>query len=625
VTTTTALVAGAIRAHNTDTSDGGWDAETARRNLPSEAGALREAHAWVDGAGSADAKGSYRLVHHNVTQAGTVGAANLTGCLNAIHALNRAGSSVPAGDRAAAYAHLKNHLIAGGRPEHAIPALREAGEAAVDEPVTAAADTAAPTPEADANGAVYRKWRALAVTEGVWTGDDRFIEPQALTWRDFPLPLMAQTETAPGHDGAQLVGRIDAAERVDASTMVDSRTGKKYGEGAQAIMLSGVLDSDELAESIAGKISGGFLRGVSVDLSDVEYVDELTDADGNVIEDVDEAIDSGDVDPMDIRLRTRVTAGRIMALTCVPTPAFEGAYIELLSDEGEAGPSTGPGQPTREQAAAAIHDVTTLATRECAPCASGLTAAAAPIAPLAAWFADPALDGPTPVTVTDDGRVYGHLASWDTCHTGMSGRCVTPPRSSSGYSLFRTGAVQTVDGGLVAVGRLTVGTGHAGTTRAVDAVAAMAHYDDTGTAVADVAAGEDAHGIWVAGALRPDATAEQIRVLRASPLSGDWRAWGGGLELVAALAVNTPGFPVVRQIVAGGRPVALVAAGPRPDTTPPELAELRDLMPDVRAAAERERAAREAETAALTASAADTRRRMLTARAADLRARMSTR
>ena len=54
-----------------------------------------------------------------------------------------------------------------------------------------------------------------------------------------------------------------------------------------------------------------------------------------------------------------------------------------------------------------------------------------------------------------------------------------------------------------------------------------------------------------------------LRALRASPLSGDWRAAAGGLEMVAVLAVNTPGFPVPRPaaLVASGAVVSLTAAG----------------------------------------------------------------
>ncbi|SHL52880.1 hypothetical protein SAMN05443637_1354 [Pseudonocardia thermophila] len=187
-----------------------------------------------------------------------------------------------------------------------------------------------------------------------------------------------------------------------------------------------------------------------------------------------------------------------------------------------------------------------------------VVAAAAPRPP-AWWFTDPKLDGPTPLQVTEDGRVYGHLATWGQCHVSFPNQCVTPPRSSSGYAYFRVGAVLCDDGTEVAVGHITLDTGHAAPE--LGRHAAAAHYDNTGTVVADVAAGEDEYGIWVAGALRPHVDELTRAKLRASALSGDWRRVGDGLELVAALAVNTPGFPIPRARVAAGAPLSLVAAG----------------------------------------------------------------
>jgi 2'-5' RNA ligase len=183
-------------------------------------------------------------------------------------------------------------------------------------------------------------------------------------------------------------------------------------------------------------------------------------------------------------------------------------------------------------------------------------------APPAEWFADPGFDAPTPLTITSDGRVLGHLAAWETCHVGITGECVTPPKSTTNYAHFRTGEVVTADGSLVPVGQITMDTGHAG--REAGPKDTVAHYDNTGTGVADVSAGEDEFGIWVAGAMRPGVSEEQTYALRATgALSGDWRRIGGNLELVAALAVNVPGFPVPRVEMAAsaaGQPLSLVAA-----------------------------------------------------------------
>lgn len=192
---------------------------------------------------------------------------------------------------------------------------------------------------------------------------------------------------------------------------------------------------------------------------------------------------------------------------------------------------------------------------------SALTAAAFPIKPPADWFGDPGLRDLTPLTIDNTGRVFGHIAAWHTSHIGLAGG-VRPPKSKSNYAFFRTGTVETDEGDFVDVGQITLSGGHAPLEASVPQ--AVAHYDNTQSAIMDVAAGEDRYGIWVAGALRPDVTPEQVRAIRASSVSGDWRPINGKLELVAVCAVNCPGFPIPRARVASGAPIALVAAGVEP-------------------------------------------------------------
>lgn len=184
----------------------------------------------------------------------------------------------------------------------------------------------------------------------------------------------------------------------------------------------------------------------------------------------------------------------------------------------------------------------------------------------AEWFQDPELKMPTPVTVTREGRVFGHIAQWGVCHSGLGlsvgldDSCTAPPNSPTNYAYYRTGIVDT-DKGEVPVGNITMGIGHAGAR--LSANAAAAHYDNVDAVVADVVTGEDEFGIWFSGAMRSNLSEEQIRAFKASTLSGDWRRIGGELELVAALSVNVPGFPIPRLGLAasGGRQTALVAAG----------------------------------------------------------------
>ena len=121
-------------------------------------------------------------------------------------------------------------------------------------------------------------------------------------------------------------------------------------------------------------------------------------------------------------------------------------------------------------------------------------------APPASWFEDPQLDGPTPLTITAEGHIFGHVADWNTCPHAVSRAaraCACCRRSKhTGYALFHLGSVLTDDGKDISVGTLTLDAPHAGIQ--LNAHGASRHYDHTGTAVADVRAGEDRHGPWVA-------------------------------------------------------------------------------------------------------------------------------
>jgi hypothetical protein len=190
-----------------------------------------------------------------------------------------------------------------------------------------------------------------------------------------------------------------------------------------------------------------------------------------------------------------------------------------------------------------------------------LVASGIPVKPPADWFEDPQLVEASGIVVTEEGRIFGHLAKWGTCHIGFDGVCIEPPHSMQDYAQFKTKYVVADNGDMIPTGVLTMDTGHAEIK--LSARPAAAHYDNTGTVTCDVNVGEDDHGIWVAGAVRPDTSEEQIRKMRGSVLSGDWRDIAGNLELVAALHVNVGGFPVERVAIAasGGRQTALVAAG----------------------------------------------------------------
>lgn len=375
-------------------------------------------------------------------------------------------------------------------------------------------------------------FRSVLAIEGVETSDRRIIEPGALAWRELPLSLMAIIEDSHGGMPTTVsvnVGRIDAITRESAADL---------GKGANRIVATGVFDgADPVAADIARKVGEQYLRGISIDVGDVE----------SELEVLEEDEDGWPIDWLD-----HLTAGTIGMATVCGFAAFEGATIELTEPDALAAsavPTAGTVIPQQRGEAWRI---------------TAFTAGAAPIAPPREWFSDPQLVELTPLTVEDSGRVFGHLAPWATDHRAFPGQ--DAPRSETGYAHFHLGVVRCADGTDVPTGTLTIGAGHA-PMRGVTAHAAAEHYDNAATAWADVRVGEDEHGIWVAGAVRPDVDEVTLRRARGSSLSGDWRRFreGGSLELIAALSVNVPGFAIPRPalVASMGEPVALVAAGAR--------------------------------------------------------------
>ena len=362
----------------------------------------------------------------------------------------------------------------------------------------------------------------LVLPEDHESGDGRKFNKESVEIRELPLPLLWQYKTGEGHSGSVVVGRIDYMERIEGGI------GNAYG----------VFDSGPHGKEAERLVRNGFLRGVSADLDRFEAKEDKSE---NGADELGDELGKN---------KLTISQARVMAVTIVPKPAFQECMILLLDDdeeEEEMIPEDGIYEETVEAPA-----------ENAALVASGFLSAPIPAVPPRDWFKNPALGKPTPLTVTEDGRIYGHVAAWHVNHIGLPNN-TKPPRSRSKYAYFHTGLVRTNDGKDVPVGQLTLAGGHA--SLHASAAQAAKHYDDTASAIADVHAGEDQYGIWVAGSLRPEATEAQIRSLRASAPSGDWRPVGGSLELVAVCQVNVPGFPIARALMASGSVVALVAAG----------------------------------------------------------------
>ena len=362
----------------------------------------------------------------------------------------------------------------------------------------------------------------LVLPEDHESGDGRKFKPESVEIRELPLPLLWQYKTGEGHSGSVVVGRIDYMERIEG------------GIGNAR----GVFDSGPHGREAERLVRNGFLRGVSADLDQFEAKESKPDASSEELGD-----ELG-------KSKITINHARVMAVTIVPKPAFQECLIMLVENEDQEDDMI-PKDGIYEESVEAQEPGASLV-------ASGFLSAPIPTVPPTDWFADPGLSKPTPLTITEDGRIYGHVAAWNVSHIGLP-NSTKPPRSRSNYAYFHTGVVRTDAGKDVPVGQLTLAGGHA--SLHASAAQAAKHYDDTASAIADVHAGEDRHGIWVAGSLRPEATEAQIRALRASAPSGDWRPVGGSLELVAVCQVNVPGFPIARALVASGSVMALVAAG----------------------------------------------------------------
>lgn len=412
-------------------------------------------------------------------------------------------------------------------------------------------DSEEPEPEPDMDYAGdTAPWEGPLAVEGIVTGDGREFAPDALTWAELPIPLRWNKEDSHGGEARTIavnVGRID-----------------KIWRDGNKIMGAGVLDlSDDDGRRVHAKIEGKFLRGVSID------ADSIADADVEYVWPEDVNAGTGESDGEDDLFEMLFAqpekvifhGGRIRAATVVDIPAFAEAYIALLDGAGAVVAGGVPVTADEVEALAAPGRDEAVAQTAKPRALRAVTASSEVWRPPAEWFTDPGLSLPTPITVTDDGRIYGHAAQWGSCHIGQEDVCVQPPHEDA-HPYYRTGEVACADGSRVAVGQITVGTGHA--PLSYGASPAAEHYDNTGAAVADVAVGNDAHGIWVAGAVRPGADPLKVYELQAAgQVSGDWRRIGGQLRLVGLLAVNVPGFPVpkMRARVASGEPQALLAAG----------------------------------------------------------------
>lgn len=394
---------------------------------------------------------------------------------------------------------------------------------------------------ADMGGRNTVPWSGVLVVEGTPTGDGRQFAPGSLDWPELgstaslEIPLGWKYERAHGGmdtDKVVTVGRIDSITR---------QGNELYG--------TGVMDLDspwgrEAARMMGTRDNPGFLAGVSIDADDpedprgldVEYVFPESCAlneHGQPVA-VDDVMQPEQMAPDDLAcLMPEMEiyhSGRIRAATLVDIPAYVEARLYLDEPVPEADDATAPSDTP---VTAAAYTMTI------------------PDLPPAAWFDEPS-DEPDigAITVTDDGRVYGYLAPKHVAHRGHRDKRVEVPMGNVDYGVWmnRTTIADDGRGGFqrIATGPITMDCGHAPTNPRVRGAARRDHYDNSCSVVATVRAGENSRGVWIAGAVLPDISPDQVRRMMACQLSGDWgphREKPGKRELAAALLVPVPGFP----------------------------------------------------------------------------------
>lgn len=424
------------------------------------------------------------------------------------------------------------------------------------------------------------RWRGLLAPIGISTGDGRRFKEGGVTHRELPLGLKWQRTDEPGHDASVVVGLVDAvnfgtvAAAVKAG-WIDADVVKASGLSNDTLGAwgTGELFDDvdttampRLAEDVAEAIlltTRGVI-GPSVDPGMAEAIMVEPGSDEAISEErMEEIWDEAWENGTSPELEYLFTEYEIAAATLVTVPAFAQCLPFIID------------APTTEEDA----EDTEVAAEASTQRAVALVAAAGVYGDLEA-FADPALTGVTPITITDPDangirRVYGHVAEFNVCHVGIRDVCRTAPDSQRQYADFHRYTTTPSGHSLpVACGRITVAhgalTGKCACCPGIDdhacndlsMGATIAHYDRARPVVYG-RAGSDQYGIWVAGVIAPEADERDVAALGRQKVSGDWREVAGALELVEVLTLNReqPGFPLSRTTMSHGRQVSLVAAG----------------------------------------------------------------
>ncbi len=332
------------------------------------------------------------------------------------------------------------------------------------------------------------------------TGDHRLLKADGAKSRELPLSIKHASKTSAmgGHDTAEVSGAL-------FEVTIDPESGKMSGRG--------FLLDDENGRRHARLIFTGAMRGNSVDLAEVKarFVEDLN-SDDYWIEFYD---------------------FKLAATTGVSTPAFAEAHatIEDLSDEElTASFMASPMESIVAQVPEELH-IVVLGEPE----GLELMASAGKVVAFDA-FHIPESDTPQKIVIDPDGRVYGHLGLWGTCHDGYGDACMLIPQPTDNYASFNKSGPLT-ERGQVETGPIFAFGGH---RSAKSAKTIEEAYGGIENAWCDVRVTVGRLGPWVSGLVRPGVSEETIYAARASRISGHWVNG----KLKAIVSVNAEGYEV---------------------------------------------------------------------------------
>lgn len=458
-------------------------------------------------------------------------------------------------------------------------------------------------------------WHGVLTIQGFESPDHRILSN--VTWRDLPLTLRIQTEDFGQHDGASPVGSITLMETSTQEAM--AALGFTVPPSSAPVYAQGTFSDSEAGQLAAQWMGEKVLRGVSVDPGAVEYTEEIIDPATGAVVDMSQIMEAWDqIDAAEIlgnddeaaRLyewleslyyRVNFTAYEVAAATLVATPAFGECILELWSGPGAQGEQStsrepqaqlasrredlrskfglGPAPETVEQPALTVRQrLSALLRTDGADQVAGFSPArmiaaggatrfesiqaAAPAAMHADWFQPIQTDGVVKFTISDEGRMMGHLFTWDSCHRSFAaaGRCLAPTflRDDPNFADFHVGEARLDNGQRLRVGTLTFAANHADDLPKATPAELIDLMENTGTQLGPVRLYVDKFGLQASGQLFDDVSAtEAARALAGFP-SYDARRIGGRLRLYGLHVVNTPGHPIYEE--ADGQVVRMVAS-----------------------------------------------------------------